>query len=95
MTKKPDEDSPINSVGARLALYAVLAGVAAGTVGLAIKRRNQRAPEIPAAENEPRFISPASTIDPGYRLSDETIASVKSNLASSLTAAEPGREGIT
>ena len=90
MTKKLDENSSANSVAARIALYAVVAGAAAGTVGLALRRHNRKPTEIPPAETEPRFTSPGSMIDPGYRLSDETIASVKTNLAN----AEPGREGI-
>ncbi len=36
------EDSAVNSVGARLAIFAALAGAAAGSVGIALKRHNRK-----------------------------------------------------
>ncbi len=43
MTKRSaplDQDSPVNTVGTRLALYSVLAGVIATGAAIAIKRQN-------------------------------------------------------
>jgi hypothetical protein len=82
MTKKLDENSPANSVSARLAVFALLAGAAAGTVGLAIRRYLRRA----GAEASER---PDDAIEAGFRLSDDTYASTKPQVM----ATEPGREG--
>jgi hypothetical protein len=108
MTRKhasvPERDTAVNSVGARLVLYVALAGAAAGTVGLALKRRNRTAADATADPTRGSSGRPAGRFARGTTnespsavgtahvnsgfLGDRTLASVKA-----IPEDAPGHEG--
>jgi len=58
------EDSTINSVGARLGLYAVLAAAVAACTGLALRRSRRRAARLLALEDAETDSAAAEGPDP-------------------------------
>ena len=84
MTKRlsdVDENSAVNTVAARLALYVTLAGAAGASAALALRHHNRKAAMADAAEAEGSD-EPSGLVGAGFRMSDEGThgASVKNNL---------------
>jgi hypothetical protein len=100
MTKRSDplgENSSVNTVAARLAVYVALAGAAGASVAVALRRHNRKAAADEAAGVDPARPGAAGLLTTEFRLGDVGHgASVKTMrgekpAATATAAGEPGR----